>query len=96
MGPRTKELVEMLGHLVKLLERDGQGHWANWMQKAKLMLESSDYAGIEKVLSAYGGMGSFNDVGLSLGELENQQFSEFSTRAYNLAEEIRRSNESNT
>ena len=24
----------MLGHLVKLLERDGQGHWANWMQKA--------------------------------------------------------------
>ena len=81
---------------MKLLEHDDQENWVKWMQTAKLMLESSDYAGITKVLSAYGGMGSFNDAVLSLGELEEQQFSKLRARAYSLAEEIRRSNESNT
>jgi len=67
MGPKTQELVSVLEELTSLLESDGDSHWSNWMQKAKARLLNSDYSGVEYLLSAYGGMGSLND--LVLGQL---------------------------
>ncbi|VVP18138.1 hypothetical protein PS896_03692 [Pseudomonas fluorescens] len=73
------------------------------MRKAKTLLENSDYSGITCLLSAYGGMGSLND--LILGQtfadgvfsrrpdhLElNDRFSELRNQAAQLAAEIKRS-----
>ena len=101
MGPKTKELIEVLEALITLLRENEENHWSNWMAQAKKMVASSDYSGIEKVLSAYGGMGSFND--LILGTYEesgslhkspqhdqiNEQLSSLRTRAWELAEAIR-------
>ncbi|MFN3791725.1 DUF6966 domain-containing protein [Massilia sp.] len=61
MGPKTQELIHVLAELAGLLESDGEQHWRAWMLRAKARLENSDYSGIEYLLSAYGGMGSFND-----------------------------------
>ncbi|WP_247362028.1 DUF6966 domain-containing protein [Ralstonia pseudosolanacearum] len=61
MGPKTKELVEVLAKLAALLESDGEQHWRAWLLHAKTRLEASDYSGVEYLLRAYGGMGSFND-----------------------------------
>lgn len=101
MGPKTKELVEVLDELIPLLRENKADHWSNWMTEAKKRLTASDYSGIEKVLSAYGGMGSFNDLVLGTHEENgtphqlpqyweiNEQLSSLRTRAGELADEIR-------
>lgn len=61
MGPKTQELICVLAKLASLLESDGEQHWCAWMIRAKAWLENSDYSGIDYLLNAYGGMGSFND-----------------------------------
>lgn len=62
MGQRTEELIDVLEQLIKVLESDGEMHWSRWMRKARALLMDSDYYGITYLLSAYGGMGSFNDL----------------------------------
>ncbi|MFL1524684.1 DUF6966 domain-containing protein [Pseudomonas sp. O230] len=69
MGPKTEELIRILDQLATLLESDGDTHWRFWMSKARALLLGSDYSGIEYLLSAYGGMGSLND--LILGQSYN-------------------------
>lgn len=61
MDSATKELVDILGELATLLENDGERHWSTWMRRARSRLENLDYSGVEYLLSAYGGMGSFDD-----------------------------------
>lgn len=51
----------MLAKLASLLDGDDEQQWCAWILRAKARLENSDYSGIEYLLSAYGGMGSFND-----------------------------------
>ncbi len=103
MGPKTTELIGILGDLATLLESDGEEHWRSWMLRARARLEDSDYSGIEHLLAAYGGMGSFND--LVLGQtFENGRFTwerecndlnerlcSLRSRAWELAEAIKRS-----
>ena len=96
MGPKTKELVEVLGRLVQMLEEDDQENWSGWMSQARKWILESDYSGIEKVLGAYGGMGSFNDAYLSKVTRQNENFSKLRTRAWELATEIKHEHESNT
>ena len=93
----------MLDELAFVLESDGNTHWCGWMQKVKARLLNSDYSGIEYLLSAYGGMGSLNDVVLGQSynngvftwkhehaEL-NEKFTSLSSRAYELANAIKQS-----
>jgi len=61
MGPKTNELIEVLTKLASLLEGDDERHWSAWVLRAMARLKNSDYSGIEYLLGAYGGMGSFND-----------------------------------
>jgi len=72
MDSGTKELIDVLGELITLLESDGNRHWSGWMQRAKSRLERLDYSGAEYLLSAYGGMGSFNDLILGQTQLNGQ------------------------
>jgi hypothetical protein len=62
VGGETKELIAVLEELATLIEADGQTHWSAWMREAQLCLRGSDYSGVEHLLSAYGGMGSFSDL----------------------------------
>lgn len=69
MGQRTEELIDVFDQLIKVLESNGEMHWSRWMQKVQAYLIDSDYYGVTYLLSAYGGMGSFND--LVLGQNPN-------------------------
>jgi hypothetical protein len=64
MGSQTDKLIVLLSEAVLLLESDAETHWRSWMLRARNSLEQSDYSGIEYLLGAYGGMGSFNDLAL--------------------------------
>jgi len=102
MGPNTEELIEVLEQLAVLLEGDGDVHWSQWMRRARALLVSSDYRGVEYLLLAYGGMGSFNDVVLGQGSVDgvwawkpgyvelNEAFDSLRGQAASLAGAIRR------
>ena len=102
MGPKTQELVCVLAKVASLLESDGERHWCAWMLRAKARLENSDYSGIDYLLSAYGGIGSFNDfiAGQSTvagqfawkpGYKElNDEIDSLRNRAWSLAKDIKR------
>jgi hypothetical protein len=102
MGPKTEELICVLGQLAAMLESDGDTHWSLWMRKARARLMDSDYSGIEYLQSAYGGMGSFNDLILGQsdengvlcwkpGHVElNERFDELRNEAAKLVELIKR------
>jgi hypothetical protein len=102
MGPKTEELICVLDQLAAMLESDGDTHWSLWMRKARARLMDSDYSGIEYLKSAYGGMGSFNDLILGQsdengvpcwkpGHVElNERFDELRNEAAKLVELIKR------
>ena len=102
MATKLDELLEILDELIQLLESDGEQHWSKWIRQSRSQLLKSDYSGIELLLSAYGGMGSFNDLVISQS-YENGQFhwkeghidknnrlSELRSKAWELADAIRR------
>ena len=103
MGPKNQELIGVLDELVFVFESDGDAHWGGWMRKARAFLLNSDYSGIDYLLSAYGGIGSLNDVVLGQsyrdgvfewkpGHAElNETFTTLSSKARELADAIKRS-----
>ena len=102
MGAKSKELIVVLEDLISLLESDDETHWSNWLSKSKSRIEGSDFLGIELLLSAYGGMGSFNDLVIcqliNNGKVEftkgytekNEELSKLRSKAWELAESIKR------
>ena len=67
MGKLTDELKIKLQNLIKHLENQKEAHWVEWMSVAQKDINNSDFYGIEKILSAYGGAGSIQDIGDSEG-----------------------------
>jgi hypothetical protein len=92
MGPKTEELLAILDELAALFRRTGNGHWASWLETSAMSIRSGDLAGVLNLMSAYGGMGSLSDVVLDFGygEAANQRLSDLRSRAWNLAEYLRR------
>jgi len=89
MGNVTIELIGKLKELVAFLDKQNESHWCAWFKRSLSMIESSDYQGIERVLGAYGGMGSFNDLVLSK-KLEDGSYS-ILPEANNYLDELRNS-----
>ena len=97
MSPKTEELILVLDQLVTLLESDKQIRWQEWIFRARTWIANSDYSGIESLLSAYGGMGSINDLVLGQSFVNdkfvwktdyvklNEDFSKLKSKAYELA-----------
>lgn len=73
MGTKTAELIQILDDLILLLRSDKETHWSGWMSRVKARLSDSDFSGIELLLGAYGGMGSFNDL-MICQKIENGKF----------------------
>ena len=98
---KLEELLKILDELIRLLEEDGEQHWSQWMRQSRERLLNSDYSGIEHLLSAYGGMGSFNDLILCQsyengkfrwidGHIEkNNRLNVLRSKAWELANEFR-------
>ncbi|UVA78633.1 helix-hairpin-helix domain-containing protein [Pandoraea commovens] len=105
MGPNGQELIEVLAKLADLLEINGGRHWRAWLLRAKARLENADYSGIEYLLQAYGGMGSFNDFVAPQSAIEghptgkpgyvelNDEIDALRTKAWEIATDIKRNHE---
>ena len=105
MGVKTQELIEVVESLIALLDEDGEMHWKAWMINTHDLLLASDYSGIEHLLRAYGGMGSFNDLILGQGfengavhwksghEKLNERLDALRSKAWELADWIKRNHE---
>jgi hypothetical protein len=68
VGQKTERLIHVLGEMADLLESDGERNWQYWARGARSMLMQGDYSAISYVRTAYGGMGTLND--LVLGQTE--------------------------
>jgi hypothetical protein len=97
---QLRTLNVVLGEMAALLQARGRTHWAEWVGEARRRLEAGDASGLDHLLSAYGGMGSLNDVvfhprnGDNLGEAElartNTELERLRSTAYELATARRR------
>lgn len=102
LGPKTQKLIAVLDNLASVLESDGNTHWGSLVRKAQSRLLNSDFSGIEYLLSAYGGMGSINDVVLGQSHIDgifiwkpghiklNKRFDMLRAKAWELADAIKR------
>ncbi len=64
----------MLEEMIALLRKCDNSHWANWFQIAlDLYTSGKSSKSYSKVLGAYGGMGSFNDVFWNLPQKEHDR-----------------------
>jgi hypothetical protein len=69
---RVDRLLARLDEGVALLDEHGESHWARWMHTVRAEVQMHDAHGLRRLLQAYGGMGSFNDVVLT--NLNGHQF----------------------
>lgn len=58
-------LVSTLDETTDLLERVGEEFWLSWSRLCMDELQRGDAYGLDRLLGAYGGMGSFNDLVIS-------------------------------
>lgn len=66
--------LEMLEELITLLHKCDNDHWAKWFQIAHDQYCSGKaLQSYSRVLGAYGGMGSFNDVFCNLPQDEHDR-----------------------
>lgn len=103
MGPKTIELCEKIREVISLLRSVDEHHWAGWLDRSLSLIERADFSGVESLLRAFGGMGSFSDLTLTAAnghsvedseEFEvNDRLHTLRTRLYELADEIRRTAE---
>ena len=61
-------LLSILDELIALLRESDETHWSAWLEQDRRLIANGDFYGVEHLLRAFGGMGSFNDV--ALGEAE--------------------------
>lgn len=76
----------MLSEMVLLLRKGECHHWAEWFQIAHDFCDSGEKSkSYSKVLGAYGGMGSFNDVFWNLPKEEHDRLEYLKGEVWNYA-----------
>jgi len=98
MHPDIQKLIDSLDEAQSLLDQYGVTDWGNWLEKDARLIKNLDFYGIEHLLSAYGGMGSINDLvihhinGHKIKEPEvnsvNERFDLLRTKIYSLAKKL--------
>jgi hypothetical protein len=99
MANKTEKLISLLEDAIALLRFHGVNHWADWLSHDVEYLRDGDLYGIEHLLSAYGGMGSFTDVficpenghNIQKSDVErvNQRLNNLQHEIYQLAKQIK-------
>jgi hypothetical protein len=97
---KVDQLISILEQIELLLSAHGEQHWSNWIRKDIETIKNQDAYGIFHFPSAYGGMGSFNDIWLCTenghkiidSEVDdiNNKLSTMKSMAYTLANDIKR------
>jgi hypothetical protein len=64
-------LIELLDEAIALFRKHNCDNWVAWLEKDAALHRASDPRGIAHLLSAYGGMGSLNDIGFGEDDPEN-------------------------
>jgi hypothetical protein len=64
MHPDLEALATKLEDAAAFLRGHMVDNWADWLSKDAALIRSRDFYGVEHLLSAFGGMGSLNDIGL--------------------------------
>ncbi|MCB1939991.1 MAG: hypothetical protein KDE64_12430 [Rhodocyclaceae bacterium] len=62
MHPEIQELAKLLERIHLLLAKYGEKHWSAWLARDARLIRNLDLYGVEHFLSAFGGMGSINDL----------------------------------
>ena len=57
-----EQLEADLRDLIALLDTYNEEHWSRWFGTSLRHIEAGDGYGLQHLLGAYGGMGSFNDL----------------------------------
>ncbi len=81
----ARERIAALEQAVRLLRDAGQSRWAGRLDRDRSLIEGRDFYGVEHLLQAFGGMGSFNDVVLP-SPAENAELQRLSSRIYEIAD----------
>ena len=65
MNDAICKLIKNLEELISFLEKYGEKEWTKWIIEARVLIEAGAFLkGVEKILRAYGGMGSIIDFGI--------------------------------
>ena len=93
MESKTKKLINVLNLLIPILEKEENYYWTKWMKRARRLILKSDFTGVENIIGAYRGVGSFNDLVIgyankkeNLMEKENQK--QLNSRLNSLRSEV--------
>lgn len=70
MSAEVEELASLLDEAAQLLRLYGHSYWADWLSLDARRIRNLDFYGIEHLLSAFGGMGSLNDLSLLQPDVE--------------------------
>jgi hypothetical protein len=95
---KIQQLIFILEQIAHLLVTHGEHHWSAWITRDITTMKNHNANGIVHLLSAYGGMGSFNDLwlcstnGHRIDDSEvikvNDKLSALRSEAYALAKEM--------
>lgn len=96
MRSKTEELIDSLEKVVQLLQAHDVNYWSTELIKSKNYIASGDLRGVEQLLKAYVGLGSFNDFAFSDSHVNqhellsaNHELRFLKEAIYQLANEIR-------
>jgi hypothetical protein len=81
---RVATLLSEMTALVDRLRNEAQPSWSEWVEADRLRIAAGDGRGLDHFLSAFGGMGSLNDVEM------DAQTRELCSRCWTLARELQR------
>jgi hypothetical protein len=59
---RLSPLIADLDEAIDLLQAAGETHWLKWLRNSRDQIALGDPHGLDHLLGAFGGMGSFNDL----------------------------------
>jgi uncharacterized protein DUF6966 len=84
---KTGQLVETLDRLIEILASLSESHWRKYVAKCRSLIASGHDGGITKLLGAYGGMGSLNDL---VGDTEESDIAlrQLVAESYDLAKAV--------
>lgn len=89
-NPRT-DLFQALDEAIGILSAAGEQHWRDWLECDRERITHGDAYGLEHLLAAFGGMGSFNDLVLSPANQHtgtDLELSAMDERLYELRDQI--------
>ena len=70
---RLEELLADLDEAIGVLSDAGETRWKSWLERDRARIAAGDPYGVDSLLRAFGGMGSFNDLVLAQPDADPSQ-----------------------